>query len=307
MSVQTDMLDKFTNSSGFISALDQSGGSTPSALEHYGIKPESIQTQKEMFEAIHEMRTRIILSASFTSQRVIGAILFKDTLDRKIQGIPTDEYLWKTKFIIPFLKIDDGLKNEVDGVRLMKPIKNLHSILSDAKNKTILGTKMRSVINKANEKGIRALIKQQFSVAREVLKFDLIPIIEPEVSIHCHDKGYAELMLKDAIDEELGHIDVEQRIILKLTLPEVSNTYEDINSHPKILRILALSGGYTLEEANQKLTENDKIIASFSRALLGRLYFSMSDEEFNRELNSTIEAIFKASIYKVQKYSSPTL
>jgi|TARA_R110000744_G_scaffold175953_2_gene294783 fructose-bisphosphate aldolase class I len=292
------MLERVMHSPGFVAALDQSGGSTPSALEKYGIPKESISSHEEMYACVHAMRARLISSEPFNSRHVIGAILFKDTLNRNIEGIASAEYLWKSKGIVPFLKVDDGLMPESDGVQLMNPIKEFTSTLRMANSKTIFGTKMRSVIKSANELGIRSLVKQQFDVAGEIIKSDLVPIIEPEVDIHCPDKKYAEYILKDAIREELDNLDEGQRIILKLTLPDESNIYHEFSSHPNVLRILALSGGYLLTQANQKLERNSEMIASFSRALLGGLHYGMSKEEFDRELNCTIEVIYNASVHK---------
>lgn len=299
MSTKAKMLEKVMHSPGFIAALDQSGGSTPGALEKYGVAPTTMASEEEMFASVHEMRTRIIQSAAFSAQRVVGAILFKDTLNRNIEGIPSAEYLWITKGIVPFLKIDDGLMQVTDGVQLMKPIKELACTLRMANSKMIFGTKMRSVIKSANEKGIKALVKQQFEVATTVIESDLIPIIEPEVDIHCPDKKSAELMLRDAIQEHLSNLDKGQRVMLKLTLPDEANTYQEFSSCANVLRILALSGGYSLMQANQKLKSNSEIIASFSRALLAGLQHDMSKEGFDRKLNNTIDVIYDASIYKI--------
>ncbi len=297
MSSKLSMLEKIENYQGFIAALDQSGGSSPKALEQYGILQSDIPTE-EMFNYIHAMRARIISSRSFNAQKILGAILFKDTLNRHIENIPTAEYLWKHKEIVPFLKIDEGLLPESDGVQLMKPIKNLHSTLSVDTN-FIFGTKMRSVIKKANSTGIQSIIKQQFEIAKEVLKSGLMPIIEPEVDINCEEKHAAEIILYDAIFAELDNLEAGQQIILKLTLPDVENLYKDFVTHPKVLKLVALSGGYSITQANEKLKKNTGIIASFSRALLIGLHHDMSDNEFDEKLNNSIEAIYDASVFKL--------
>lgn len=298
MSIRLNMLEKIKNSQGFIAALDQSGGSSPKALEQYGISSSEISSDEEMFKYIHSMRARIISSSPFNSQKILGAILFKDTLNRYIENIPTAEYLWKHKEIVPFLKIDEGLMPESDGVQLMKPIKNLGSILTVDTN-FVFGTKMRSVIKQASRIGIQNVVKQQFEIAKEVINSGLMPIIEPEVDIYCEEKQSAELMLHDVIIEELNNLEDGQQVILKLTLPEVPNLYKDLATHPKVLKLVALSGGYSITQANEKLKRNTGIIASFSRALLIGLHHDMSDKKFDEKLNNSIEAIYEASICKL--------
>jgi fructose-bisphosphate aldolase class I len=280
---------------GFIAALDQSGGSTPSALRLYGIKDGAWSTEAEMFALVHQMRTRLITSPTFTGERILGAILFENTMDRDIEGRPTADYLWNVKRVVPFLKVDQGLAAEKDGVQLMKPMPALAALLAKAKAQGIFGTKMRSVIKQAHAAGIQDIVRQQFDVAGQISAAGLVPIIEPEVDIHCRDKAKAEGLLKVAILEELNALPVGQWVMLKLTLPEQDDFYTDCLSHPKVLRVVALSGGYTREEANGRLRRNHGIVASFSRALVEGLSAQQSEAEFNAVLERSIQSIFEAS------------
>src|SRR5262245_45771561 len=280
---------------GFIAALDQSGGSTPNALRLYGIKEGTWSNEEEMFAIVHRMRTRIITSPSFSGERILAAILFENTMDRDIEGRPTADYLWNVKRVVPFLKVDNGLAAEKDGVQLMKPMPALAALLDKAKAKGIFGTKMRSVIKHANALSIEDVVSQQFEVAGEILAAGLVPIIEPEVDIHCPDKAKAEELLKAAILEELNELPVGQLVMLKLTLPEQDDFYAECIGHPKVLRAVALSGGYTREEANARLRRNHGIVASFSRALVEGLSAQQSDAEFNAMLDGSIQSIFEAS------------
>ena len=251
----------------FIAALDQSGGSTPGALRLYGIKEGAWTNEDEMFAIVHQMRKRMITSPGFTGERIIGAILFENTMDRDIEGQPTADYLWNVKRVVPFLKVDKGLATEKDGIQLMKPMPGLGALLEKAKSKRIFGTKMRSVIKQANEAGIKNIVNQQFELAAQIIAAELLPIVEPEVDIHCPEKAKAEALLKAAILEKLNQLPAGQLVMLKLTLPEQDNFYADFVKHPKVLRVVALSGGYSREEANDRLRRNHGIIASFSRAL----------------------------------------
>lgn len=289
-------LRKMRSEKGFIAALDQSGGSTPKALRLYGIDESAWSTEEQMFDLIHQMRTRIITSPAFNGDRILGAILFERTMDSEIEGRPTADYLWDVKKVVPFLKVDKGLAAESDGVQLMKPIDNLDSLLAKAKGKNIFGTKMRSVIKQANEAGIRAIVEQQFEYARQILQTGLIPIVEPEVDIHCPDKARAEELLKKGIRAELDKLDPDRPVMLKLTLPDVDNFYRDLIEHPRVLRVVALSGGYTRAEANERLARQNGMVASFSRALVEGLTAQQSEEEFNRALDESIESIYRASI-----------
>ena len=293
-----NQLKKMKNDPGFIAALDQSGGSTPGALLHYGIKKDSWSSDDEMFALVHQMRTRVITSPSFTGERILAAILFEDTMDRDIEGLPTADYLWNTKRVVPFLKIDKGLATENDGVQLMKPIPAIAALLSKAKSKNIFGTKMRSVIKQANEVGIKTIVSQQFEIAAQIIAADLVPIIEPEVDIHCPEKAQAEQLLKAAILEKLNQLPIDQLVMLKLTLPEKDDFYADCVSHPNVVRVVALSGGYTRDQANDRLRRNHGIVASFSRALLEGLFAQQSDAEFNAVLDASIQSIFEASTHK---------
>ncbi len=288
-------LQKMKTHPGFIAALDQSGGSTPGALRLYGIKEGVWSNEDEMFAIVHQMRTRMINSLSFTGERVIGAILFENTMDRDIEGQATADYLWNVKRIVPFLKVDKGLEAEEDGVQLMKPIPELDALLEKAKGKRIFGTKMRSFIKRANSAAIEEIVKQQFDVAAEIIAAGLVPIVEPEVDIHCTEKSKAEGLLKAAILEKLNQLPAGQAVMLKLTLPEQDNFYAEFVKHSKVLRVVALSGGYSREEANNRLRRNHGIIASFSRALAEGLSAQQSDAEFNATLDESIQNIFEAS------------
>jgi fructose-bisphosphate aldolase class I len=280
---------------GFIAALDQSGGSTPGALRLYGIKEGAWSNEEEMFAIVHQMRMRMITSPGFNGERIIGAILFENTMDRDIEGQPTADYLWNVKRVVPFLKVDKGLATEKDGVQLMKPMPALTALLEKAKAKRIFGTKMRSVIKRASEAGIRDIVNQQFELAAQIIAAELLPIVEPEVDIHCPEKAKAEALLKAAILEKLNQLPAGQLVMLKLTLPEQDNFYADFVKHPKVLRVVALSGGYSREEANDRLRRNHGIIASFSRALAEGLSAQQSDAEFNAMLDKSIQSIFEAS------------
>ena len=280
---------------GFIAALDQSGGSTPKALAQYGIKEGAWSNDDEMFAIVHQMRTRIITSPSFTGERIIGAILFENTMDRDIEGRPTGDYLWNVKRVVPFIKVDKGLEAEKDGVQLMKPMPDLARLLDKANKKGMFGTKMRSVIKQANEAGIKSIVRQQFEVAGQIIAAGLMPIIEPEVDIRCPEKAKAEALLKDAILKELNALPAGQSVMLKLTIPDQDNFYADVIRHPKVLRVVALSGGYSREDANARLRRNHGLIASFSRALVEGLSAQQSDAEFNAMLDKYIQSIFDAS------------
>jgi fructose-bisphosphate aldolase, class I len=280
---------------GFIAALDQSGGSTPKALSQYGIKDDSWSNEDEMFAIVHQMRTRMMTSPSFSGERIIGAILFENTMDREIAGQPTADYLWNTKRVVPFLKVDKGLTADTDGMQLMKPISGLGALLEKAKAKNIFGTKMRSFIKQANEAGIRENVSQQFEIASQIIAAGLMPIVEPEIDIRCPEKAKAEELLKAAIAEKVNQLAEGQSVMLKLTLPDQDNFYTEFVEHPKILRVVALSGGYSREEANDRLRRNRGVIASFSRALAEGLSAQQSDAEFNAELNKSVQSIFDAS------------
>ena len=291
-----DMLDKMRNGQGFIAALDQSGGSTAKALKLYGIGEDAYSNEAEMFDRIHEMRTRIITSRSFNGDRILGAILFEMTMDRDIEGRGTSDYLWNVKQVVPILKIDKGLEDESDGVQLMKPMPGLDELLARGVDKGVFGTKERSVIKLANKEGVEGVVAQQFDVARQVLGAGLMPIIEPEVDINSPEKQQAEVLLKDAIKHHLDTLADDQQVMLKLTLPSVDGFYTDLVQHPKVLRVVALSGGYARDEANARLARNRGVIASFSRALTEGLTAQMSDAEFDEVLDSAIKAIYEASI-----------
>lgn len=280
---------------GFIAALDQSGGSTPKALSLYGIKETAWSNEKEMFDLVHRMRARIMTSPSFTGDRIIGAILFENTMDGEIEGRPTADYLWNVKRVVPFLKVDQGLGPEKDGVQLMKPIPGLAALLEKATGKGIFGTKMRSVIKQANPAGIKEIVRQQFDLAKQILSAGLVPIIEPEVDIRCPEKAKAEALLKDAVLKELNGLATNQLVMLKLTIPEQDDFYLDCIRHRNVLRVVALSGGYTREEANIRLRRNHGLVASFSRALVEGLSAQQSDAEFNAMLDKSIQSIFDAS------------
>jgi len=280
---------------GFIAALDQSGGSTPNALRLYGIKEGEWSNEKEMFDLVHQMRGRIITSPSFTGERIIGAILFENTMDRDIEGRPTADYLWNVKRVVPFLKVDKGLAPEKDGVQLMMPMPDLAALLDKANTKGIFGTKMRSVIKEANGAGIKNVVRQQFEIARQILSAGLVPIVEPEVDIHCRDKAKAEQLLKEALLKELNELPASHSVMLKLTLPERDDFYLECIRHPNVLRVVALSGGYSRQEANDRLRRNHGLVASFSRALVEGLTAQQSDPEYNAMLDKFIQSIFDAS------------
>jgi len=288
-------LQKMKSHPGFIAALDQSGGSTPKALALYGIKEGAWSNEDEMFAIVHQMRTRMITRPAFNGERLIGAILFENTMDRDIEGEPTADYLWNVKRVVPFLKVDKGLGAEKDGVQLMKPIPGLAELLKKGKSKRIFGTKMRSVIKHANAAGIRDIVNQQFELAAQIIAAGLVPIVEPEVDIHCSEKAKAEGLLKAAILEKLDELPAGHLVMLKLTLPEQDNFYADFVKHPKVVRVVALSGGYSREEANNRLRRNQGVVASFSRALAEGLSAQQSDAEFNAMLDKSIQSIFDAS------------
>ena len=288
-------LQKMKSHPGFIAALDQSGGSTPKALALYGIKEGAWSNEDEMFAIVHQVRTRMITSPSFTGERIIGVILFENTMDRDIDGQPTADYLWNVKRVVPFLKVDKGLEAEKDGVQLMKPMPALGSLLEKAKAKRVFGTKMRSFIKQASRAGIKDIVNQQFELAAQIIAAELVPIVEPEVDIHCPEKGKAEGLLREAILQKLNQLPARQLVILKLTLPEEDNFYTDFVKHPKVLRVVALSGGYSRDEANDRLRRNHGVIASFSRALAEGLSAQQSDAEFNAMLDKSIQSIFEAS------------
>lgn len=292
---RTEQIARMRSDKGFIAALDQSGGSTPKALQLYGISEDQFTDEEEMFNLMHEMRTRIITSSCFSEAHIIGAILFEQTMERHVSGIPTAEFLWNTKKIVPFLKIDKGLKDPKDGVRLMKDIPNLHETLKKALDYGIFGTKMRSVIDEDNVVGIEKIVDQQFEIGKITLDAGLTPIIEPEVTINISQKLKAEKNLKQVLIKNLNKLAPKQKILLKLTLPEKDNFYQDLVKHPNVLRVVALSGGYSLEEANKRLRENYGVVASFSRALTQSLFVHQNIDEFNSALEQTISAIADAS------------
>src|SRR5918996_4162109 len=293
--VNEQQQQKMKTQRGFIAALDQSGGSTPNALRLYGIKEGAWSSEDEMFAIVHQMRTRIMTSPSFTGERLIAAILFENTMDRDIERRPTADYLWNVKHVVPFLKVDKGIEAEKNGVQLVKPMPTLAALLDKAKAKGIFGTKMRSFIKQANAAGIKAIVSQQFEVAGQIIAAGLLPIIEPEVDIHCPDRAKAEEFLKAAILKELDELPAGQLVMLKLTLPERDDFYADCVRHPKVLRVVALSGGFAREEANHRLRRNHGVVASFSRALVEGLSVQQSDAEFNSLLDRSIQSIFEAS------------
>ncbi len=295
MSNFEEQLNKVRTAPGFIAALDQSGGSTPKALRLYGIGEDAWSNDEEMFDVVHQMRTRIITSPSFGGDRILGAILFENTMDREIEGQPTASYLWNVKNVAPFLKVDKGLAEEEDGVQLMKPIDNLDTLLEKANANGMFGTKMRSVINQANARGIEAIVEQQFEIGKQIIAAGLVPIIEPEVNIHCPDKAAAEDMLHAEIMRHLDALGEDQLVMLKLTLPEKDDLYADCIAHDNVVRVVALSGGYTRDEANARLTRNHGMVASFSRALSEGLSAQQTDDEFNAMLDESIASIAAAS------------
>jgi fructose-bisphosphate aldolase, class I len=290
--------EKMKTHPGFIAALDQSGGSTPGALRLYGIKEGAWSNEDEMFALVHQMRTRVITSPSFTGERIIAAILFENTMDRDIESRPTADYLWNVKQVVPFLKVDKGLAAEKDGVQLLKPMPALKALLAKAKTKHIFGTKMRSVIKQANAAGVKSIVDQQFELAEQIMAAGLLPIVEPEVDIHCPEKAKAEELLKTALLEKLNELTAGEFVMLKLTLPEQDDFYSDLIRHPKVVRVVALSGGYSQEDADDRLRRDHGMVASFSRALLEGLSAQQSDAEFNAVLEKSIQSIYDASTTK---------
>ncbi|WP_430787390.1 fructose bisphosphate aldolase [Virgibacillus flavescens] len=291
-----NQLDTIKNGKGFIAALDQSGGSTPKALELYGVKEDAYSSEEEMYDLVHQMRTRITTSASFDAEYILGAILFEQTMDSKIEGQYTADYLWDKKGIVPFLKVDKGLADEEDGVQVMKPNPGLDALLKRANERHIFGTKMRSVIKEANAEGIKKVVEQQFETGKQILAAGLVPIIEPEVDIHSKDKEKSEAILKEEILKQLDALDENQNVMLKVTIPTVDNFYKELIDHPKVVRVVALSGGYPREEAIEKLAANHGLIASFSRALSEGLNANQSDHEFNAVIGESIKKIYDASL-----------
>jgi fructose-bisphosphate aldolase class I len=295
MSKQEDQLNKIRTQNGFIAALDQSGGSTPKALGLYGVGEDAYSNDEEMYAVVHAMRSRIVTSPAFTGERILGAILFENTMDREIEGKNSPDYLWDVKNVVPFLKIDKGLADEVDGVQIMKPNPGLDALLAKARSKNVFGTKMRSVIESANAGGIARVVEQQFEVAKQICAAGLVPIIEPEVDINAPDKAEAEALLREQLLANLATLSANELVMFKLTLPEEGNFYSECQAHANMVRMVALSGGYSREEANRRLSENNGMIASFSRALSEGLSAQQSDDEFNSTLDSSIQAICDAS------------
>ncbi len=294
--MNTKQFEVMKNGKGFIAALDQSGGSTPKALKLYGVNEDAYSNEDEMYDLIHEMRTRVMTAPGFTSDHILGAILFEQTMDRDVYGKYTSDYLWEAKGIVPFLKIDKGLADEQNGVQLMKPNPNLNELLKRAVERNVFGTKMRSVIKEPNEDGIKQVVDQQFEVAKEVIAAGLVPIIEPEVDINSANKEQIEAMLNDEILSHLDKLSDDEYVMLKLTIPTLANFYKELIDHPRVVRVVALSGGYPREEANEKLAENNGLIASFSRALSEGLSADQADEDFNATLDQSIKGIYEASI-----------
>jgi fructose-bisphosphate aldolase, class I len=295
LDINKEQLQKMKTHPGFIAALDQSGGSTPKALGSYGLKEDAWSNDDEMLAIVHRMRSRIMTSPSFNGERILAAILFERTMDSNVDGQPTADYLWKVKRVVPFLKVDKGLVAEKDGVQLMKPMPELAALLGKAKAKGIFGTKMRSVIKHANRASIEDIVSQQFELAERIIAVGLVPIVEPEVDIHCPEKAQAEELLKAAILDNLNRLPAGQLVMLKLTLPEQDDFYVDCVRHPNVVRVVALSGGYTQAEANDRLRRNHGIVASFSRALVEGLTAQQSDSEFNAMLDASIQRIYEAS------------
>lgn len=294
--MNNEMLQQMRSGKGFIAALDQSGGSTPKALSLYGVDDSHYSNEAEMFDRMHEMRSRLIKSPVFNGNRVIGAILFEMTMERTIDGLGTAEFLWSKKQVVPFLKVDNGLADEANDVQLMKPIPELQARIAAANKHGVFGTKMRSVINLANQAGVNEVVKQQFEIGKEIIAGGLVPIIEPEVSIKSPQKKEAEAMLKEALLKEVNALSADQNIMLKLSIPTVPNLYKELVDHPRVVRVVALSGGYSRDEANKHLAENNGVIASFSRALVEGLTFQQSDAEFDKALDASIQSIYDASI-----------
>jgi fructose-bisphosphate aldolase class I len=296
MSIRDQQLQKMKTQCGFIAALDQSGGSTPKALKQYGIQEGAWSNDDEMFKVVHQMRTRLIVSPVFNGDRILGAILFEDTMNRDIEKLPSADYLWNIKRIVPFLKVDQGLDAEKDGVQLMKPMPKLSALLERARTKHIFGTKMRSVVKQANPTGVTNIVRQQFEIGAQIISAGLIPILEPEVDIHCPDKAKAESLLKAGILEKLNALPAGQHVMLKLTLPDQPDFYTDLVRHPKVVRVVALSGGYTRDQANERLRKNHGVVASFSRALVEGLTAQQSETEFNAEFDKSVQSIYEASL-----------
>lgn len=294
--MNNEQLNRMHTGKGFVAALDQSGGSTPKALLQYGVEENEYSNDEEMFAKVHEMRTRIITSPSFTSKHILAAILFENTMDREIEGKLTADYLWDVKGIVPILKVDKGLADLEHGVQLMKPITGLDVLLKRAVDRNIFGTKMRSVIKEANEEGIKAIIRQQFELGKQIADAGLVPILEPEVDIHIPDKKEAEVILKREIFKQLELLDKDTKLMFKLSIPSEDDFYAELMEYPHVVRVVALSGGYSREEANELLAKNHGLIASFSRALAEGLSAKQSDEEFNKVLANSIESIYKASV-----------
>lgn len=293
--MDTAQLSRMGSDKGFVAALDQSGGSTPGALTRYGIPPERYATDAEMFELIHAFRTRIITSPAFTGEKVLAAILFEQTMDRQIDGLGVPDYLWQRRQVVPFVKVDKGLAEEADGVRLMKPMPELDALLERARQRHVFGTKMRSFVASGNPRGIEANLDQQFELGRRILDAGLMPILEPEVDIKAADKPVAEALVTAGILDRLAELPAEAKVMLKLTIPTEANLYLELISHPKVLRVVALSGGYSREDANRLLAANNGLIASFSRALTEGLQVSMSDAEFDEALAGSIDSVYAAS------------
>ena len=291
-----EQLQKISTAPGFIAALDQSGGSTPKALAAYGVSEDSYEGDDEMYAAVHAMRSRIITSPAFNGDKILGAILFEKTIDNEVEGLPTATYLWEKLNVVPFLKIDKGLVDEKDGVQMMKPMPELDALLKRAVEADIFGTKMRSTINNASQSGIAAIVQQQFDVAKQIIGHGLVPIIEPEVNINASDKSDCETILKMEILKQLGQLEADQKVVFKLTLPEQGGFYSELTEHPNTIRVVALSGGYSLEEACARLSINDGMVASFSRALASDLNASQSEAEFNAALENAINKIYDASM-----------
>lgn len=294
--MHTEMYEKIASGRGFIAALDQSGGSTPKALAQYGIPEDAYSTDDEMFDLVHQMRTRIMTSPAFSGDRILGAILFVGTMERTIDGVPSATYLWQTKNVVPFVKVDEGKEDEADGVQLMSPMPNLDAVLESANEHQVFGTKMRSVVSLANEKGIEQIVAQQFEVGDRILDAGLMPILEPEVDIRSPEKVEAETILRDRILERLDQLPDDRQVMLKLSIPTEDGLLTPLIEHPRTLRVVALSGGYSREEATERLARNPGLIASFSRALIGELSADQSDDEFNDALDVAIGSIHKASI-----------
>jgi len=295
VTTSNQQFEKIKNQSGFIAALDQSGGSTPKALANYGLGEDSYTNDEEMYAVVHQMRTRIMTSPSFNGDRILGAILFENTMDRDVESRTTPDYLWEVKNVVPFLKVDKGLADEADGAQVMKPMPDLDDLLARAREKGIFGTKMRSVIKAANIDGINEVVDQQFEIGVRIIEAGLVPIIEPEVDIHSPEKAEIEPLLKEALINQLNLLKSDQFVMLKLTLPEQNDFYQACVNHPNVLKVVALSGGYSREEANNRLASNNGMVASFSRALTEGLSAQQSDDEFNAMLDQSIESIVRAS------------